>query len=101
MAIDPMTCCSTDSRTDRLVRRLLGGMSVFTMLMTVPQVLTIWVAHQAAGVSVLSWGAYLLSAMLWLWHGVRQKDPNIYLPCVGWIMLNGAVVVGALIYQGN
>ena len=39
--------------------RLLGDMSVFTMLMTVPQVLTMWVSHQAAGVSVVSWCAQL------------------------------------------
>ena len=98
MAVDPMTCCSTDPRTDMLLRRLLGGMSIFTLLMTVPQVLTIWVAHQAAGVSVLSWSAYFLSAILWFWHGLRQGDRNIYLPCVGWIVLNGAVVAGAVIY---
>jgi uncharacterized protein with PQ loop repeat len=93
-----MTHHSTDSGTDVLLRRLLGGMSVFTMVMTVPQILTIWVTHQAAGVSVLSWGAYLLSACLWLWHGLRQGDLNIYLPCVGWIVLNGAVFVGAILY---
>jgi uncharacterized protein with PQ loop repeat len=98
MAIDPMTCCSTVSWTDILLRRLLGGMSVFTMLMTIPQVFTIWVSHHAAGVSVLSWGAYFLSSILWLWHGLRQGDKNIYLPCVGWIALNGAVVVGAIVY---
>ncbi|MBI2320276.1 MAG: hypothetical protein HYU75_25555 [Betaproteobacteria bacterium] len=86
------------SRTDVLRRRLLGGMSIFTMLMTVPQVLTIWVSHQAAGVSTLSWGAYLLSAVLWLWHGLRLGDKNIYLPCIGWIALNGAVFVGAIVY---
>ena len=86
------------SRTDTLLRRLLGGMSIFTMLMTLPQVVTIWVFNQAAGVSVLSWGAYLLSAVLWLWHGLRQRDKNIYLPCVGWIVLNGAVVVGAIVH---
>ena len=34
---------------------MLGGMSIFTMLMTIPQVLTIWVDHQAAGVSMLMW----------------------------------------------
>jgi len=98
MTIDPMTCRSTGARADDLLRRLLGGMSVFTLVMTIPQVLTIWVTHQAAGVSVLYWGTYLLSAFLWLWHGLRQKDPNIYLPCVGWIMLNGAVFVGAIVY---
>jgi len=98
MAIDPMICRSTDSSTDTLLRRLLGAMSVFTMLMTVPQILTIWVGHQAAGVSVLSWSAYLLSAVLWLVHGLRKGDANIYLPCVGWILLNGAVVAGAIVY---
>ena len=97
MAIDPMTGRSIDSRTDILLRRLLGGMSIFTLLMTVPQVWTIWVAQQAAGVSVLSWGAYLFSAILWLWHGLRKGDQDIYLPCVGWIALNGAIVAGAIV----
>jgi uncharacterized protein with PQ loop repeat len=77
---------------------VLGVMSVFTMLMTIPQVLTIWVGHQAAGVSVLSWSAYLLSAVLWLWYGLQKGDRNIYLPCIGWILLDGAVIVGALVY---
>jgi uncharacterized protein with PQ loop repeat len=94
----PAIPAHASSSTDIMLRRFLGGMSVFTMLMTIPQVLTIWLSHQAAGVSVLSWGAYLVSAVLWLWHGLRQRDKNIYLPCVGWIVLNGAVVVGAIVY---
>ena len=80
------------------LNRVLGGMSIFTMLMTVPQVFNIWVGHQAAGVSVVSWGAYLLSAVLWFVYGLRKRDKNIYLPCVGWVGLDAAVVVGALIY---
>ena len=98
MAIGPTNAASAGSQSDTLMRRLMGGMSVFTLLMTIPQVLTIWVSHQAAGVSVLSWSAYLLSAVLWFWFGMQQRDKNIYLPCIGWIVLNGAVVVGALIY---
>ncbi len=78
--------------------RLLGSLSVFIMLMTIPQVLTIWVGHQAAGVSLLSWSAYLLSAVFWLWYGLQKRDRNIYLPCVGWIALDGAVIFGVLIY---
>ena len=60
------------SRSDALLSCVLGAMSVFTMLMTIPQVLTIWVGQQAAGVSVLSWSAYLLSAILWFWYGLRK-----------------------------
>jgi len=80
------------------MNRLIGSLSVFTMLMTIPQVLTIWVSQQAAGVSLLSWSAYLVSAVLWLWYGLQKNDRNIYLPCIGWIVLDGAVIVGVLIY---
>jgi uncharacterized protein with PQ loop repeat len=84
--------------SDKVMSRLLGSMSIFTMLMTIPQVLTIWIGHQAAGVSLLSWSAYLVSAVLWFWHGVRTHDKNIYLACVGWIVLDIAVIVGVLVY---
>jgi uncharacterized protein with PQ loop repeat len=77
---------------------MVGSMSVFTMLMTIPQVLTIWVGQQAAGVSILSWSAYLASAILWLWFGIQKQDKNIYLPCVGWIVLDLAVIMGVIIY---
>jgi uncharacterized protein with PQ loop repeat len=98
MAPEPTTCAAVASRSEAVFSRLLGGMSVFTMLMTVPQVLTIWVGHQAAGVSVVSWSAYLLSAVLWLWYGLRKRDKNIYLPCIGWIGLDAAVIAGAVVY---
>lgn len=98
MASDPMNPATAGTAADTLLRRLLAGMSVFTMLMTIPQVYTIWIRHQAAGVSVLSWSAYLLAALLWFVHGVRSGDRNIYLACVGWVVLDLLVVVGVLVY---
>jgi len=47
---------------------------------------------------MLSWGAYLVSAAVWLWYGLLKRDKNIYLPCMGWILLDRAVIVGALVY---
>jgi len=84
--------------SDAGLRRLLAGMSIFTMLMTIPQVLTIWVGHQAGGVSILTWGTYLISAIFWFWFGIRKGDKNIYLPCIGWILLDIAVIIGVVIY---
>ena len=98
MAPDPTTPPAITSSSDTVFSRVLGGMSVFTLLMTVPQVLTIWVGHQAAGVSVVSWSAYLLSAVLWFGYGLQKRDKNIYLPCVGWIGLDAAVIIGAVVY---
>jgi uncharacterized protein with PQ loop repeat len=98
MAQDPMAPATSISQPATVLRRLLGGMSIFTLLMTVPQILTIWVGHQAAGVSVRSWSAYLLSAVLWFWFGLQQGGKNIYLPCVGWAILDSAVIAGAPVY---
>jgi len=98
MTTDPMNPAGYTSSSETVLRRILGSMSVFTMLMTVPQVLSIWVNHQAAGVSVVSWSAYLLSALLWLWYGLQKRDKNIYMPCIGWVGLDTAVIVGVVIY---
>ena len=93
-----LTTAVHSSHPDTMLRRFLGGMSIFTMLMTIPQVLTIWVGHQATGVSFLSWSAYLLSAVLWFWFAIQKRDKNIYLPCIGWIALDSAVIIGVVIY---
>ena len=98
MSSDPTNAAAQASQSETMLRTMLGGMSVFTMVMTIPQVLTIWINHQAAGVSILSWGAYLVSAVLWFWFGLKQKDKNIYLPCIGWMVLNSAIIAGAVVY---
>lgn len=85
--------------SEKLMQRLLGSMSIFTLLMTVPQIYAIWASRQAAGVSLLSWTAYWISALVWFVYGIRKRDRNIYLPCVGWLLLDGAVVVGIIVYR--
>jgi uncharacterized protein with PQ loop repeat len=98
MNSNPASAAVRPSASGAGLRRLLGAMSVFTMLMTIPQVLTIWIGQQAAGVSIFTWSAYLVSAILWLWFGIQKSDKNIYLPCVGWIVLDLAVIMGVIIY---
>jgi len=98
MGPDPASFSAQASISDVVLRRALGAMSVFTIVMTVPQIWTIWIGHQAAGVSILSWGAYLVSALLWFWHGLRKRDRNIYLACIAWIAADSAVIAGALVY---
>ena len=46
----------------------------------------------------MTWSAYLVSAALWLWHGIQKRDKNIYLACIGWIVLDIAVIAGAVVY---
>jgi uncharacterized protein with PQ loop repeat len=81
------------------LEKVLRGVSVFTMLMTVPQVLTIWVGRDAGGVSLISWLSYLAAACLWFVYGLQKHDKTIYLACIGWVVLDAAVVVGVIIHR--
>lgn len=82
-----------------LIEKILPALSMVTMLMTVPQVWTVWRDHDVAGVSLLSWGTYLIAACVWFVHGLQQRDRAIYIACIGWVLLDAAVVIGVLVYR--
>jgi uncharacterized protein with PQ loop repeat len=91
---------SPDARASgSAVEKVLPYLSVVTMVMTVPQIWTIWVLQDVAGVSLLSWGSYLIAACLWFVHGVQKRDKAIYVACVGWVLLDAAVVFGVLLHR--
>jgi uncharacterized protein with PQ loop repeat len=102
MTMLPADCAAIRRRTDPAtagrLERVLRALSVITMLMTVPQVLTIWIDGNAGGVSILSWSAYLLSACLWLVYGLQKHDKTIYLACLGWVALDAAIVAGVIVH---
>jgi uncharacterized protein with PQ loop repeat len=81
------------------LEKILRGLSVFTMLMTIPQVLTIWIGRDAGGVSLVSWVSYLFSACLWFVDGMQKHDKTIYLACVGWVLLDTAIVIGVIVHR--
>jgi uncharacterized protein with PQ loop repeat len=78
------------------LEKLLRALSVVTMLMTIPQVVSVWTAG-GAGVSVFTWLTYLFSAVVWFVYGWKKRDKTIYLACIGWILLDAAIVAGVLV----
>ena len=68
------------------LEKVLRGLSVFTMLMTVPQVLTIWIGRDASGISVGFLSRRCLS-VVYLWDSERRQD------------LDAAIVVGILVHS--
>ena len=79
--------------------RVLYAFSIITILMTIPQVLSVWMNRSAEGVSIITWSTYFVSACVWLVHGLKQRDPTIYRACLAWIVLDASIVVGALVYS--
>ena len=90
-------CAVNAAPAPTTLEKTLRVLSVLTMVMTIPQVLTIWVSESASGVSLASWSAYLVSACLWFVYGVRKHDKTIYVACLGWIVLDAAIVIGVIV----
>jgi uncharacterized protein with PQ loop repeat len=82
------------SASSGVLQKMLGIMSAVTMLSTIPQVLKVWTEPSASGVSLVSWAAYLVAAILWFIHGFHKHDKSMYLACIGWIILDSAIVIG-------
>ncbi len=90
---------AADLASPTALEKVLRGFSVVTMLMTVPQVVAVWTSASASGVSLASWATYLLAACLWFYYGFKKRDKTIYLACIGWIVLDLAIVVGVLAHS--
>ena len=82
----------------RFMDKAIYVVGAFGLVMTLPQLMNIWVDQNAAGVSVVSWGAYLVCAIFWLAYGLLHRvKPIIYTNSV-WIVLETMIITGALMY---
>jgi uncharacterized protein with PQ loop repeat len=96
MPCDGQAVCPPEKPPPTRLEKFLRVMSVVTMLMTVPQVVSVW-TEGAAGVSALTWLTYLGSAVAWMIYGLQKRDKTIYLACIGWIVLDAAIVAGIIV----
>ena len=85
-------------RTIRFMDRAIYVVGVAGPIMTIPQVWEIWINKNAAGVSALTWGSYLILAFFWLFYGIIHKEKPIVFTNVLWIVLQTIIVIGVLMY---
>jgi uncharacterized protein with PQ loop repeat len=64
-------------------------------LMTIPQILQIYVAHNT-GTSIVTWALYLIASIVWLIYGLKTRNIPILVTAVLWVIVEAIVVVGIL-----
>jgi uncharacterized protein with PQ loop repeat len=68
-------------------------------LMVIPQIYKIFSEHNAAGVSVLSWGAFAILDVPFILYGIFHKDRPIVTTYALFCIANLIVTIGAIIYR--
>lgn len=82
----------------RVFGKFMLAVAVIEPLTTIPQIYQIWSHKSAAGVSLITWLFYTLTACIWLVYGIKIKEKPVIISSVMWILAEGLVVLGILIY---
>lgn len=79
--------------------KVVLALGVLGPVMALPQLELIYIEHQAAGVSVLSWTTWAFMNIPWVMYGVVHKERPIVVTYTLWFFINGLVAIGALLYS--
>lgn len=86
----------TKRQKELLIKRSVLIVAIVEPIMTLPQIYEVWVNHQTAGVSLLTWGMYIVAAFIWLLYGLQLRDKPLVISSFLWVVTEAAVVTGVL-----
>ena len=90
---------SNKGQKQHFIDNLIYPIAVAAPLMTIPQLLNIWIQRKTQGVSLLTWGAYAIVSFLWIIYGLYHKEKPIVLTNLLLFLLDSLIVLGVLLYR--
>ena len=66
---------------------------------SIPQAITIYSAQDAEGVSIITWGLFIVTNAALLIYAIVHKLPALILSNICWVIIEVIVVAGILMYS--
>ena len=82
----------------RVFDNVIFIVAILGPFMALPQLIKIWVNENAAGVSIISWGAFFVISIFWFAYGVLHRERPIIISSSIWATLQLFIVVGIVLY---
>jgi uncharacterized protein with PQ loop repeat len=83
----------------RFVDKVIYFVGLIAALISIPQLLKIWVYQNAAGVSLITWSCYLVLELLWITYGfIHKVKPIIFAYCAIFVV-DSLTVLGIILYR--
>ena len=83
----------------RFLDRLLIIVAVIGPIMALPQLLDVYLTHNAENISFISWGSWAFFNLFWLAYGIVHKEKPIIVTYILWFLMNFSVAIGILLYS--
>ncbi|GAB4143813.1 MAG: hypothetical protein OHK0017_01650 [Patescibacteria group bacterium] len=63
-------------------------------VLTIPQLWSVYIERQTAGISTVSWTAYALISAIWTVYAFKNKDRPLFLNSIIYLIQCAAVAIG-------
>lgn len=81
----------------KFINKFIYFVGGFGVVVIIPQVIKIWINNEVEGVSLTTWGGFLIASFFWLIYGLIHKEkPIIYTNAVVCI-LDFLIILGIII----
>ncbi len=80
-----------------MLDKLIYVVGIAGPLMTIPQLLKVWLEQDISGVSVLTWGGMNFISAVWLIYGVVHMEKPIIITYFLWIVFQTMIIIGVLL----
>lgn len=82
----------------RTLDKMMVGIALIGPLATIPQVFQLYHTKDAQGLSIETWVLWTILSGVWCVYGYLHRETPIALSNIIYVILQGAVVIGILLY---
>lgn len=68
-------------------------------LMTLPQVLKVWIDKDVSGLSIITWISFIVISIFWLIYGILHKEKPIIITQILWFSMHLSILIGMVAYS--
>lgn len=72
---------------------------IATPLFELPQLYVIYSTHQSAGISLWTWGFFLVASVVWFFYALRKRLIPLITTNALYFLIELAIVTGIFMYQ--
>jgi len=81
----------------RFIDKSAYFMGAITVIVNIPQLISVWTASSNEGVSLISWIGFSVGSLFWLIYGLLHKEKPIIVINGGLIIVQALIVIGLIL----
>jgi uncharacterized protein with PQ loop repeat len=86
-------------KKNSFIDKLIFVLAFVSPLSVIPQIVRIYTTRQAQEISFITWIAFAVLPLPWIWYGIVHRQKPIIVNNVLWVFFATIVIVGKLLFR--